>query len=105
MITPDRKVRKLMEEYEKTGNVSKSALRADMDRKTAGKYLSCGKLNSLSRDATVLLWNNIAIRAARRLVVRVSNQRAMEPTCTNQISRGRNSVQVARISKEFCLRH
>jgi hypothetical protein len=46
MVTPDRKVRKLMKEYEKTGNVSKSALRADMDRKTAGKYLSCGKLPS-----------------------------------------------------------
>ncbi len=46
MVTPDRKVRKLMEEYEKTGDVSKSALRADMDRKTAGKYLKCGKLPS-----------------------------------------------------------
>jgi hypothetical protein len=46
MITPDRKVRKLMEEYEKTGNLSKSALRADVDRKTAGKYLTAGKLPS-----------------------------------------------------------
>ncbi|NNE35420.1 MAG: IS21 family transposase [Rhodothermales bacterium] len=46
MVTPDRKVRKLMEEYEKTGNVSKSALRADMDRKTAGKYIKCGRLPS-----------------------------------------------------------
>jgi hypothetical protein len=46
MITPDRKVRKLMEEYEKTGNLSKSALRADVDRKTARKYLTAGKLPS-----------------------------------------------------------
>jgi hypothetical protein len=46
MITPDRKVRKLMEEYERTGKVTKSALRADMDRKTARKYLGCRKLPS-----------------------------------------------------------
>jgi len=46
MIIPDRKVRKLMEEYEKTKNLSKSALRADMDRKTARKYLGCGRLPS-----------------------------------------------------------
>lgn len=46
MVTPDRKVRKLMTEYEKTGSVSKAALRADMDRKTAGKYLKAGKLPS-----------------------------------------------------------
>lgn len=49
MVTPDRKVRKLMEEYEKTGSVSKAALRADLDRKTAGKYLRAGKLPSQMR--------------------------------------------------------
>lgn len=35
-----------MEEYERTGNVSKSALRADLDRKTARKYLKAGTLPS-----------------------------------------------------------
>jgi hypothetical protein len=49
MLTPDRKVRKLMEEYQKTGNLSKSALRADMDPKTARKYLGAGKLPSECR--------------------------------------------------------
>ena len=39
MITPDRKVRKLMEEYQKTGKLSTAALRADLDPKTARKYL------------------------------------------------------------------
>ena len=43
MVTPDRKVRKLMEEYEKTGNLSKAAIRADMDRKTARKYVRSGR--------------------------------------------------------------
>lgn len=46
MLTPDRKVRKLMEEYQKTGNLSKSALNADLDPKTARKYLTSGKLPS-----------------------------------------------------------
>lgn len=46
MITPDRKVRKLMEEHRKTGNVSKAAMRADIDRKTARKYMCSGKLPS-----------------------------------------------------------
>jgi hypothetical protein len=49
MVTPDRKVRKLMEEYQKTGSVSKAALRADMDRKTARKYLRSCKLPSQMR--------------------------------------------------------
>ena len=49
MVTPDRKVRKLMEEYQKTGSVSKAALRADMDSKTARKYLRSGKLPSQMR--------------------------------------------------------
>lgn len=46
MVTPDRKVRKLMEEYQKTGNLIKSAIRADFDPKTARKYLRAGKLPS-----------------------------------------------------------
>jgi len=46
MITPDRKVRKLMEEYQKTGSLSKSALRADLDPKTARKYLKAHKMPS-----------------------------------------------------------
>lgn len=46
MVTPDRKVRKLMREYEKTGNLSKAAIRADLDRKTARKYLRAGKMPS-----------------------------------------------------------
>ena len=35
MVTPDRKVRKLMGEYQKTGNLLKAAMRSDLDRKTA----------------------------------------------------------------------
>ncbi|TVR74861.1 MAG: IS21 family transposase [Spirochaetaceae bacterium] len=50
METSDRKVRKLMEEYEKTGNLSRSALRADMDRKTARKYIACGQMPSELRE-------------------------------------------------------
>ena len=46
MEMPDRKVKKLMEEYSKTNNLTKSALRADMDRKTARKYVKAGKLPS-----------------------------------------------------------
>ena len=38
-----------MEDHQKTGNVSKSSLRADMDRKTARKYLLEGKLPSQIR--------------------------------------------------------
>jgi len=49
MVTPDWKVRKLMEAYQKTGSVSRAALRADMDRKTARKYLRLGKLPSQLR--------------------------------------------------------
>jgi hypothetical protein len=50
MVTPDRKARKLMEEYQKTGSLSKAALRADLDRKTARKYLKSGKLPSELRQ-------------------------------------------------------
>jgi hypothetical protein len=46
MITPDRKVRKLMEAYQETGKVSVAALRADLDRKTARKYLEAGAMPS-----------------------------------------------------------
>lgn len=49
MITPDRKVRKLMEEYQKTGKLITAALRADLDPKTARKYLRAGKLPSQTR--------------------------------------------------------
>lgn len=45
-MMPDRKVRKLMEEYGKTGKLGKAALRADMDVKTARKYVELGKLPS-----------------------------------------------------------
>ncbi len=49
MLTPDRKVRKLMEEYTKNGNLSRAALKADLDPKTARKYLKSGKLPSQTR--------------------------------------------------------
>jgi hypothetical protein len=51
MLTPDRKVRKLMEEYQKTGNLTRSSLRADMDVKTGRKYVRSGKLPSEMRVA------------------------------------------------------
>ena len=35
-----------MEEYAKTGQVGRSAMKADMDRKTARKYIQAGKLPS-----------------------------------------------------------
>lgn len=50
MITPDRKVRKLMEAYQETGKLSVAALRADLDRKTARKYLGLGALPSELRS-------------------------------------------------------
>ena len=46
MVTPDRKVRKLMYEYQKTGKLTTASLRADLDQKTARKYLKSGKLPS-----------------------------------------------------------
>lgn len=46
MQTTDKQVRKLMKEYQKTGNKSVSALKAGMSRKTAGKYLAIGKTPS-----------------------------------------------------------
>jgi hypothetical protein len=50
MITSDRKVRKMMAEFAKTGNVTMAALRADMDRKTAKGYIEGGKLPSEKRQ-------------------------------------------------------
>ncbi len=53
MITPDRKVRKLMREYQKTGKLTKAALRADLDPKTARKYIRAGKYPSqFKKDRT-----------------------------------------------------
>ena len=46
MRTTDAQVRKLMEEMSKQGQVGRAALRADMDRKTARKYLTTGTLPS-----------------------------------------------------------
>jgi len=46
MVTPDRKVRKLMSEYQKSGKVAVAAARADLDPKTARKYIRSGKLPS-----------------------------------------------------------
>lgn len=49
MLTSDRKVRKFMEEYQKSGNLSRSAFKADLDPKTARKYLKSGKLPSQTK--------------------------------------------------------
>jgi hypothetical protein len=46
MQVTDAQVRKLMEEVRKHGNLSRAAMKADMDRKTAGKYARLGKLPS-----------------------------------------------------------
>jgi transposase len=45
-VVTDGQVRKLMTEYEKHGQVGKAALVAGMDRGTARKYISAGKLPS-----------------------------------------------------------
>jgi hypothetical protein len=42
MIT-QQQYKRLMSEYEKTGKISVSAMKADMDRHTAGKYIEAGK--------------------------------------------------------------
>jgi hypothetical protein len=44
--TTDAQVRKLMEEMSKHGLIGRAARKADMDRKTAGKYVRLGKLPS-----------------------------------------------------------
>lgn len=51
MAIPDRKARRLMSEYNKTGVLRKAALRSDMDEKTARKYVKAGKLPSQMRVA------------------------------------------------------
>ena len=45
----DAQVRKLMEEMTKHGNQERAAMKADMDRKTARKYVKSGKLPSQSQ--------------------------------------------------------
>jgi hypothetical protein len=42
----DAQVRKLMEEMSKHGHIGQAAMKADMDRKTARKYVAGGKLPS-----------------------------------------------------------
>ena len=49
MATTDAQVRKLMEEMSKHGEIGRAALRADMDRNTAAKYVAAGKLPSEMR--------------------------------------------------------
>jgi hypothetical protein len=44
--TTDAQVRKLMQEMKKHGEVGRAAAKADMDRKTARKYIRAGKLPS-----------------------------------------------------------
>ena len=46
MQTTDAQVRKLMQEMKKHGEVGRAAVKADMDRKTARKYIREGKLPS-----------------------------------------------------------
>ena len=50
-VTPvsDAQVRKLMEEMTKNGRIGMAAMKADMDRKTARKYVAAGKLPSEMR--------------------------------------------------------
>ena len=50
MRTTDAQVRRLMEEMSKHGEVGRAALRADMDRKAARKYLAAGQLPSQMRE-------------------------------------------------------
>jgi transposase InsO family protein len=43
MAITDKQMRKIMSEYQKSGNIGVAALRADVDRKTASKYLKMEK--------------------------------------------------------------
>lgn len=45
-MTKDTQVRKLMDEYQRQGNIERAALRSGMHRNTAAKYLKTGKLPS-----------------------------------------------------------
>ena len=42
----DAQVRKLMEEMSKHGQIGRAAMKADMDRKTARRYVTAAKLPS-----------------------------------------------------------
>lgn len=46
----DAQVRKMMEEMSKDGQMGRAAMKADMDRKTARKYVAAGKLPSEMRQ-------------------------------------------------------
>ena len=46
MQSTDHQVRRLMTEFKKAGKVGLAAMKAGMDRKTAGKYLKLGKFPS-----------------------------------------------------------
>ena len=67
----DTQVRKLMAEMTKHGKLGRAAMRADMDRKTARKYVTAGKLPSelkqrrgwrTRHDAFVEVWPAITVR-------------------------------------------
>ena len=49
MYTTDRQVRKLRMEYQRDGRISAAAMKADMDRQTASKYLKTDQLPSERR--------------------------------------------------------
>ena len=49
MRVTDRQVRKLRMEHQKDGRISAAAMKADMDRKTAAKYLKTDRLPSEMR--------------------------------------------------------
>ena len=49
-MVSDLQVRRLMKEFEKTGKVGDSAMKAGMDRKTGRKYLQAGVLPSQLRS-------------------------------------------------------
>src|SRR5438552_8012300 len=46
----DAQVRRLMEEMSKDGHVGQAAMKADMDRKTARRYVAAGKLPSEMKE-------------------------------------------------------
>ena len=50
MRCSDSQVRRLMEEFSRCGEVGKAAMKADMNRKTAAKYLKSRKFPSESGE-------------------------------------------------------
>ena len=44
MLSTDAQVRKVFQEMNKSGKVGVAAMKADLDRKTASKYINTGKL-------------------------------------------------------------